>query len=76
MSQGRMDEEETCYMCLIVICERWEEGEGGEGGVMIMCVYFLLQAADDGSGVVRRGRRGRGRGRGGKMATENDTGEK
>ena len=32
MSQGRMDEEETCYMCLIVICERWEEGEGGGRG--------------------------------------------
>ena len=23
-----MDEEETCCMCLIVICERWEEGRG------------------------------------------------
>ena len=46
--------------------------------VMIMCVHFLLQAADDGSGVVKRGRRGRGRGRGrgGRMAIENETGEK
>lgn len=55
-----------------------EGGRGMCGRVMIMCVYFLLQAADDGSGVVKRGRRGRGRGRGrgGRMAIENETGKK